>query len=138
LRAEIDQGERPEAPPRGVAAAKSAPAASTAASSFASSAGLPGDKPSTPRKPRTPKKTGVKLEDGGRVLTGRVNKNISSSAKAANAPIVKAEPPTSEDSFFANQPDLEIETDLTSDTFIEAMAKGDFDDVLHYDAGMGI
>lgn len=72
------------------------------------------------------------------MLTGRVNKNTSSSAKAANAAIVKAEPPTSEDSFFANQRDIDTGTDLISETFMEAIAKADFEDVLQYDAGMGI
>lgn len=133
MRAEIDQGERPEAPPRGGGANKSAPAASTAASSFNSFSELTGDKVAIPRKPRTPKKAVIKHEDGGRVLTGRVGK-IGNSGKKPS--MVVKEEHFGEDSIFGVG--HEVQKDLEHDMFMEALEKSDFDDVLHYAGGMGI
>ncbi len=137
LRAEIEQGERPEAPERGGAAKKSTAAESMAASS--SSTGILGDKVKSPRKPRTPKKAGIKQEDGGRVLTGRVGKSGGSPTKGKNGSImVKAEPMMGDDSYFGSERDIELETDLAPDTFMGALGKSDFDEVLRYEGGMGI
>ena len=132
LRSEIEQGERPEAPPRGASSTKSGAAGSEAAS-FASSSGLPG---STPRKPRTPRKPKVKAEFDDHVLTGRVGKNNATPAKKANAAIeVKTEPLNFEDSSV----DIGQEVvDLGHESFMEALEKTNFDDVLHYEGGMEI
>lgn len=139
LRAEIERGERPEAPPRGSAAAKPVPAASTAVSSFASATGLPDDKVSVPRKPRTPKKIVIKHENGDRVLTGRVRKNDRSPKKVADAAMmVKTEPRADEDSFFGDDHEINLQTDAAHDEFMEELEKAHFDGVLRYESGMGI
>lgn len=138
LRAEIEQGERPQAPPRGSAATKPTPAASTAASSFVS-VGFPDEKLSVPRKPRTPKKTVIKHENGDRVLTGRVGRNNRSPKKTADAAmVVKTEPMTGEDSFLGGGQEIDLQTDAAHDAFMEALDKDDFDDILRYEGGMGI
>lgn len=132
MRAEIEQGDRPEAPERGCASKKSNPAASSTASSFA-------EKAKSPRKPRTPKKAGIKQEDGDRVLAGRVGKSGGSPTKATNASImVKAEPMVVFDDYFGSERNIELETDLAPDAFMEALGKPDFDEVLRYEGGMGI
>lgn len=131
LRAEIEQGERPEAPPRGTSTAKTA--AASLGESFASSTGLPSSKVSTPRKPRTPKKTAIKSENGGGVLTGRVGKNISSPTKKGNTAImVKSEPLSFEDSVFDEGQDL---TDLSNHSFMDVLDNANFADVLPFEEG---
>lgn len=121
LRAEIEQGERPEAPPRGGAAVKLEPSGE----SFSESAG---GKVTTPRKPRTPKKTAIKHEDDSRVLTGRVSKNTKSPKKTSKA--VKEEVLGEESIFGYGE---ETQKDLEDDPLMESLGQVDFDHVLHYE-----
>ena len=133
LRAEIDKGERPEAPPRGGGGNKSAPASSTAASSFDAFAESTGDKVSTPRKPRTPKKAAIKNEDGTRVLTGRVKKTKATPQKPSG--MVKEEA-LGEDNIFGVE--HQTQEDIENDPLMEELGKVNFDNVLQYDGEMGI
>lgn len=137
MKDEIEKGERPEAPPRGGTANKSAPNASAAASSFAESTG---SKSSTPRKPRTPKKGGIKAEDGNRVLTGRVGKKNNTPQKSSK--VVKEESFDEDENFDIG---LQTQNDLEHGSFMEAFHQVDFedalqhqDDALQYQVTMGI
>ena len=151
MKDEIENGKRPEAPPRGGASNKSSdPFASTEATSFAESFG---SKTSTPRKPRTPKKSGIKQEPGNRVLKGRVGKNTTTTTtpQQKKSSKVKEEVFDEEDENpgmeFETQKDVEPEPEPEPDaSFMEAFRQVDFedalqhqgDDALQYQVTMGI
>lgn len=124
MRAEIEKGERPEAPPRGGGGSKSGLSAS-----FSESAG---DKASITRKPRTPKKA-AKHEGGTRVLTGRVSKTTNTPQKPSN--LVKEEA-FEEESILDFE--HEIQKDVEHDSFMETLNQVDYEAALQYQVGMEI